>query len=154
MQRHSLISFLLCLALALTITGCSSGDFQTSGGNIPNYQYPTINNGSSTITLDGNTPSINFTNQTTPWLNIGGASEVSIWENCTGSTNISRLIYQYSMDQVLIQNGSTSLPTCSLNLSKTDITDKGMGYIRFFIGTNSTSSSATTNGTIILVSTR
>lgn len=109
----------------------------TGAGNIPQASIPSVLDGDNvtTVLLDGTVVS-NWTNQTTSVINIGSSSEVSVWENCTGALNISLVTLQYSMDQVLWINSSTTLPQCFNNFSKTDLADKNTGYARFIVKGN------------------
>ena len=77
---------------------------------------------------------LNFSNQTTPALDVGKYTEYSLWLNCSGFskfgniTNISTIRYQISPDSIIWVNGSTFL--CANNFTKVDLTDKSFRYIR------------------------
>lgn len=128
--KFSITTLALCLLLTI-IAACTApteADFTGALATDDGTAYAVMT--STGITLDGATP-INFTGSYTRNVDVSGSTELSIWIDCRG--NITTLRYETSPDNLLWRNGTSTLATCTNNLSVYEPAEKGVNYLRFFI---------------------
>jgi hypothetical protein len=86
----------------------------------------TILDGDSATHADGDTLPVN----------VGRATEMALWANCSGDADVDGITYSVSADRTVWTTGSATLVGCENSGTKSDINDSAIQWIKFTVDMN------------------